>query len=66
MSGNAAEETAQEMAKTRTGRFRPPSRRAFLAMLGAAGASLALRDRLTGREVLRNPVTGKPIWIGHV
>jgi hypothetical protein len=47
-------------------RFRPPSRRTFVAMLGAAVASVALRDRLTGREVIRNPATGKPIWIGHV
>ena len=46
-------------------RFRPPSRRTFVAMLGAAVASVALRDRLTGRAVLRNPATGKPIWIGH-
>ena len=47
-------------------RFRPPSRRMFMAMLGAAAASMALRDRLSGREVIRNPETGKPIWIGHV
>jgi hypothetical protein len=46
--------------------FRPPSRRTFVAMLGAAAAAVALRDRLTGRDVIRNPVTGKPIWIGHV
>ena len=46
-------------------RFRPPSRRTFVAMLGAAVASVALRDRLTGRDVIRNPATGKPIWIGH-
>lgn len=47
-------------------RFRPPSRRTFVAMLGAAVTSVALRDRLTGRPVIRNPATGKPIWIGHV
>lgn len=47
-------------------RFRPPSRRTFVAMLGAAAASVMLRDRVSGREVLRNPATGKPIWIGHV
>jgi hypothetical protein len=35
-------------------------------MLAAAAATVALRDRLSGREVVRNPVTGKPIWIGHV
>lgn len=47
-------------------RFRPPSRRTFVAMLGAAVTSMVLRDRLTGRAVIRNPDTGKPIWIGHV
>jgi hypothetical protein len=47
-------------------RFRPPSRRTFVAMLAGAAAAVALRDRISGREVVRNPVTGKPIWIGHV
>jgi hypothetical protein len=47
-------------------RFRPPSRRTFVAMLGAAAASVVLRDRLSGQRVIRNPATGKPIWIGHV
>ena len=47
-------------------RFRPPSRRTFVAMLGAAATAVVLRDRLTGRDVIRNPATGKPIWIGHV
>jgi hypothetical protein len=47
-------------------RFHPPSRRTFVAMLGAAVAAVALRDRITGRPVIRNPATGKPIWIGHV
>lgn len=46
-------------------RFRPPSRRTFVAMLGAAAAAVMLRDRVSGREVIRNPATGKPIWIGH-
>jgi hypothetical protein len=59
-------ETDNEADEAQSARFRPPSRRTFVAMLGAAAAALALRDRLTGREVLRNPVTGKPIWIGHV
>ena len=62
----ARDDTAQAPMTGRAARFRPPSRRTFVAMIGAAAASLALRDRLTGREVLRNPVTGKPIWIGHV
>jgi len=46
-------------------RFRPPSRRTFVAMLGAAAAAVMLRDRVSGREVIRHPATGKPIWIGH-
>jgi hypothetical protein len=53
-------------AKAAARRFRPPSRRTFVAMLAGAAAAVALRDRLSGREVVRNPVTGKPIWIGHV
>ncbi len=47
------------------GRFRPPSRRTFVAMLGAAAAAVVLRDPLSGHRVIRNPKTGKPIWIGH-
>jgi len=55
-----------EAAAEPAARFRPPSRRTFVAMLGAAVTSVVLRDRLTGRAVIRNPDTGKPIWIGHV
>jgi hypothetical protein len=58
-----AEATGGEPAASR---FRPPSRRTFVAMLGAAATAVVLRDRLTGRDVIRNPATGKPIWIGHV
>ena len=36
--------------------WRPPTRRAFVHMLAAAAAALAIRDR---RE------KPKPIWIGH-
>lgn len=57
---------AREVGEPAVRRFRPPSRRMFVAMLGAAVAAVALRDRITGRPVLRNPETGKPIWIGHV
>jgi hypothetical protein len=46
-------------------RFRP-TRRTFVALLGGAAAALIVRDRLSHREVIRNPVTGRPIWIGHV
>ena len=63
-SDEAGSEAADDAAEAR---LRPPSRRTFVAMLGAAAASVALRDRSSGEEdVIRNPATGKPIWIGHV
>jgi hypothetical protein len=47
--------------------WRPPTRRAFVAMLGAAAAALALREKK-----LREPAGGAgptetktTIWIGH-
>jgi hypothetical protein len=40
--------------------WRPPTRRVFVQMLGAAAAALALRDR---REQVEQ--RSKPIWIGH-
>lgn len=61
-----AAEPAAAAEKPEARRFRPPSRRTFVAMLAGAAAAVALRDRISGREVVRNPVTGKPIWIGHV
>lgn len=45
-------------------RFAPPTRRAFVAMLGATAAALVLRDRKPA-TVVRHPETGKPIWVGH-
>ncbi len=66
VASKATEATETSSAKAAARRFRPPSRRTFVAMLGAAAAAVALRDRISGREVVRNPVTGKPIWIGHV
>jgi len=42
------------------GPWRPPTRRAFVAMLGAAAATLALRDRTK-----LDPPPAKPRWIGH-
>ena len=46
--------------------WRPPTRRAFVAMLGAAAASLALRDRqLPKKDPPRSTWTGKTRWIGH-
>jgi hypothetical protein len=49
--------TKKEQPKTT---WRPPTRRAFVQMLGAAAAALALRDR---REQVEQ--RSKPIWIGH-
>ncbi len=40
--------------------WRPPTRRAFVAMLGAAAALLAVRTR--DRERAPKPTT---LWIGH-
>lgn len=45
--------------------WRPPTRRAFVAMLGAAAASLALRDMRPAEEPARSTWTGKTRWIGH-
>jgi hypothetical protein len=47
--------------------WRPPTRRAFVAMLGAAAASLALREqrRPDDDEPPRSPWTGTTRWIGH-
>ena len=51
--------------------WRPPTRRAFVAMLGAAAAALALPVRDADRA---DPALGpagaasepiRPIWIGH-
>ena len=40
----------------KTATWRPPTRRAFVHMLAAAAAALAIRDR-GGKP--------KPLWIGH-
>jgi hypothetical protein len=45
--------------------WRPPTRRAFVAMLGAAAASLALRDKPATVDPPRSTWTGKTRWIGH-
>ncbi|HUS30112.1 MAG TPA: twin-arginine translocation signal domain-containing protein [Kofleriaceae bacterium] len=46
--------------------WRPPTRRAFIAMIGAAGAALALREkRRRAGDPPRSPQTGKTLWIGH-
>lgn len=47
------------------GPWRPPTRRAFVAMIGAAAAALALRDHAKPGVEPRKVWTGKPRWIGH-
>jgi hypothetical protein len=58
-------EAARRPDRSGDGRpFQAPTRRAFVAMLGATAAALALRDRVRP-EVIRDPSSGRPIWIGH-
>ncbi|HEY5945436.1 MAG TPA: hypothetical protein VIV40_08090 [Kofleriaceae bacterium] len=45
--------------------WRPPTRRAFVAMLGAAAASVALREKRPADDPPRSTWTGKTRWIGH-
>jgi hypothetical protein len=46
--------------------WRPPTRRAFVAMLAAAAGSVALRGKLANPvDPARSPWTGKTRWIGH-
>jgi hypothetical protein len=45
--------------------WRPPTRRAFVAMLGAAAASLALREKRPKDDPPRSSHTGPTRWIGH-
>ncbi len=50
--------------------WRPPTRRAFVGMIGAAAAALAIRQRApeaaeaTEATEARN-LTARPRWIGH-
>lgn len=41
--------------------WRPPTRRVFFAMLGAAAAAIAVRETTTGEA----PPRQIPRWIGH-
>ena len=48
--------------------WRPPTRRAFVAMIGAAAAALALREkkkRAPEGDPPRSTWTGTTRWIGH-
>jgi hypothetical protein len=49
----------------RTPTWRPPTRRAFVAMLGAAAAALALREKQRNDDPPRSTRTGTTRWIGH-
>jgi len=48
------------------GTWSPPTRRSFMAMIGAAAAGLAIRTRAADESVaLRTTKPTKPRWIGH-
>jgi hypothetical protein len=50
----------------KTSPWRPPTRRAFVAMLGAAAAALALREQAKpDPELPRQTWAGATRWIGH-
>jgi hypothetical protein len=56
----------KKRADTPATTWRPPTRRAFVAMIGAAAAALALREkRRSAGDPPRSPHTGKTLWIGH-
>ena len=44
--------------------WQPPTRRMFVAMLGAAAAAIAIRDEPPAAPA-RSTWTGKTRWIGH-
>ena len=52
-------------ARRRATPWRPPTRRAFVAMLGAAAAALALRENAPSSRAPRSTRTGTTRWIGH-
>lgn len=45
--------------------WRPPTRRAFVAMIGAAAASLAVRETKPATDPPRSTWSGTTRWIGH-
>lgn len=60
--------TRSRVRASQAGPWRPPTRRAFVAMLGAAAAAIALREtrsREQPRDPPRSPWTGRTRWIGH-
>lgn len=44
--------------------WRAPTRRSFVAMLGAAAAALVVKDRAPTVDLRKTP-QGKTRWIGH-
>lgn len=58
----------KDAERDKPGTWRPPTRRAFVAMLGAAAAAMVVRDtQPVPVEPPRQTWTGKgkPRWIGH-
>ncbi len=56
----------RKSAPERASTWRPPTRRVFFAMLGAAAAALAVRQHTSVEpERPRSTWTGKTRWIGH-
>ena len=58
------------MRDTKKRTWAPPTRRAFVGMLGAAVAAIAIRKTVTITdeapvEPPRDPWAGKTRWIGH-
>jgi hypothetical protein len=56
-----AEVSAKKPEKAST--WRPPTRRAFVAMLAAAAAAIVVKEAPT--ETARSTWNGKTRWIGH-
>lgn len=55
---------SKDRLETKPARKPQPDRRTFVAMIGAAAAALAVRDRAPVPD-LRTTPSGKPRWIGH-
>ncbi len=59
-------DTDDKTARGETERvWRRPTRRAFVAMLGAAAAAIALREKRKQADPPRSTWTGTTRWIGH-
>jgi len=60
-------EVGSTRARVGAAPWRPPTRRVFVAMIGAAAAALAVGSRGTPRadDAPSKRLTGAPRWIGH-